>query len=561
VIADVFDALVAASLVASVAICLVLALRLVARRFLGAETAYFLWIVVPLAVIAAFLPAPHIAPVVFAHGSASATIAATLAAPIAESAFDVRNALLGLWLAGALAMLMRFIAQQRRYLRTLGALAVSSDARIVRAASEAVSPALVGALRPRIVLPADFESRYAPRERALVLAHEVAHRERGDAQANAIVAFARCIGWFNPLVHIAAAAFRFDQELACDASVIRRFPEARRPYADAMLKTQLAEQSRQELRLPVGCRWPSGHPLKERIHMLKKPMPTRAKRTLGAAVAACVAIGGGYASWSMQPARATALADATTQAIDPSEIQSFRTIIAPRYPATAIASHVSGDVVLRVHVNAKGEPESAEIASLEPADAAKLGDAAIATVMKWRFNPALRDGVAVAGDVEVPVTFRLSDDDDSGGAAPEPPLPPPPAPPPPPWPDLPADAAHTSYRKLLPPAYPKSSVDAKIEGVVYVDAAIDATGTVTGARVDHVEPPIAIVLGDAATDAVKKWSFNPPMQLGKAVAAHAIVPMRFAIHDPDAVALTEIPAGALDIIDVVADPPENADAR
>jgi TonB family protein len=427
----------------------------------------------------------------------------------------------------------------------------------MRAASDAGGPALVGALRPRIVLPADVESRYAPAERALVLAHEEAHRARGDAQANALVALARCTGWFNPLVHVAAAAFRFDQELACDASVIRRFPEARRPYADAMLKTQLAEQSRQELRLPAGCRWPSGHPLKERIHMLKKQVPTRARRALGAAITACLAVGGGYASWSMQPARATALADATTSLLDPSEIRSFRSIMAPRYPATAIISRVSGDVMLRVHVNAKGEPESAEIASVEPADATKLGDAAIATVMKWRFNPAMRDGVAVAGDVEVPVAFRLNDDDHAGGDA----APTPPPPPPPPWPDLPADAAHTSYQKLLPPVYPKSSVDAKIEGIVYVDAAIDPTGAVTGAQVDHVEPPIASVLGAAATEAVRKWRFKPPMQQGKAVAAHAIVPMRFAIHDPDSVPLTQIPAGALDIVDVVAKPIVDVGAR
>jgi len=555
VIAESFDALVAVSVVSTVAICVVLALRLLARRFLGAQTAYLLWIFVPLAVFAAFLPSPRIAPPIFAHGSPAATIAATLAAPTVASAFDMRAALLVLWAVGALSMLARFVAQQRRYLRSLGALAASNDARIVRAASRASSPALVGALRPRIVLPADFESRYAPAERPLVLAHEEAHRARGDAQANALVALARCAGWFNPLVHVAAAAFRFDQELACDASVIRRFPEARRPYADAMLKTQLAEQSRQELRLPAGCRWPSGHPLKERIHMLKKPTPTRARRALGAAITACLALGGGYASWSMQPARATALADATTGSLDPGEIRSFRSIMAPRYPATAIMSRVSGDVMLRVHVNAKGEPESAEIASLDPADATKLGDAAIATVMKWRFNPAMRDGVAVAGDIDVPVAFRLRDDDDlSDGTASAPP-------PPPPWPDLPADAAHTSYRKLLPPVYPKSSVDAKIEGIVYVDAAIDPTGAVTGAQVDHVEPPIASVLGAAATDAVRKWRFNPPTQQGKVVAAHAIVPMRFAIRDPDSVPLTEIPAGALDIVDVVADPTEGVGAR
>ena len=75
--------------------------------------------------------------------------------------------------------------------------------------------------------------------------------------------------------------------------------------------------------------------------MLKKPTPTRARRALGAAITACLALGGGYASWSMQPARATALADATTGSLDPGEIRSFRSIMAPRYPATETPTYTT----------------------------------------------------------------------------------------------------------------------------------------------------------------------------------------------------------------------------
>lgn len=555
-IVDLFDAMVAATVAASTAILGVLALRAIVRRRFGAEAAYLLWSAVLLAVIATQLPGPVISAAMFAHSTPASSIVATLAAPVAAASYDPRLLLLALWIAGALGMAALLAFQQRRYVRSLGQLKTFDDVRVLRADATVGCPALVGALRPRIVLPADFERRYEPRERELVLAHEYAHRARGDAQANALVALVRCLNWFNPLIHLAAARFRFDQELACDASVIRRFPEARRSYADAMLKTQLAEQSRQELRLPVGCRWPSGHPLKERIHMLKNPMPTRARRALGTAVIAALALAGGYASWSMQPARAASgVADRPA-----AEDTTFRSVMAPRYPQTAIASRITGDVMLKVRVNEKGEPEAAEIASIDPPDANVLGDAAIATVMKWRFNPAMKDGVAVAGDVQVPIAFRISDDDSPPAPAPEPPVPPPPAPPPPPWPALPESAAHTSYHKLSPPVYPVSSVNARVEGVVYVDASIDTNGSVVEATVDHVEPPIAAVLGRAATDAVKTWRFDPPMQQGKNVAAHAIVPLRFAITDPESVKLTSIPAGALDIVDIVAKPPRSEPA-
>jgi TonB family protein len=60
--------------------------------------------------------------------------------------------------------------------------------------------------------------------------------------------------------------------------------------------------------------------------------------------------------------------------------------------------------VISVVVNEKGFPEMLEIVR-------GLGEGldieALVTVARWRFNPALKDGKAVAVLVNVEVTFRL----------------------------------------------------------------------------------------------------------------------------------------------------------
>jgi beta-lactamase regulating signal transducer with metallopeptidase domain len=78
------------------------------------------------------------------------------------------------------------------------------------------SPAVVGWLRPIILLPADWRS-WNEETRRGVLAHETAHVAHGDflmwlaAQAGVVVHF------YNPLVHWLARRLRLEQELAADA--------------------------------------------------------------------------------------------------------------------------------------------------------------------------------------------------------------------------------------------------------------------------------------------------------------------------------------------------------
>jgi hypothetical protein len=81
-------------------------------------------------------------------------------------------------------------------------------------------PVAFGIFDRVIAVPADFERLYDAHERRLALEHELAHHRSGDLIANLFAFVLLCLQWFNPLAWVAHAAFRFDQEAACDARVL-----------------------------------------------------------------------------------------------------------------------------------------------------------------------------------------------------------------------------------------------------------------------------------------------------------------------------------------------------
>ena len=293
--ADLFPILCETTVARSAAILLVLALRRPMRHAFGAGIAYAAWALVPLAMLAVLLPAAQspmlVVPVIAMQvpGNVLAGTGAVRAMPDLATWAVIAVA------CGAFACALRLFVQQHRFIRDLGSLTDRGDGVLVAQAYEGL-PAVVGAWRPRIVLPAAAMHRYSAAERDLMLAHERAHIARGDLVANAAVAALRCLFWFNPLVHFAARHFRHDQELACDQQVVHRHPDARRAYGEAMLKAQLARGV-----LPLGCHWGQTHPLKERIEMLKQPLPSMRRRMLGSACAVALLSVTGYAAWAAQP--------------------------------------------------------------------------------------------------------------------------------------------------------------------------------------------------------------------------------------------------------------------
>lgn len=264
-------------------------LRRPIRAAFHATVAYALWLLVPAAMLASLLP-PRIvavtAPLPFAaHPAGTQIPVAFSSARMAVQAlpFDGSMALFAVWIAGMGAMLLYLARAQHQFHKAerLGA----------------AGPAVVGFFKPRIVVPAGFAAQFSAPEQKAILAHEKIHLARQDARLNAIVALLRCLNWFNPLVHLGALWFRRDQELACDAAALSHV--SRVNYANALLKSQMPT-----VPLPLGCAWPAcEHPLTERVALLRRPMPTKARRWTGAALILSLTMLAGLGAWAAQPSQ------------------------------------------------------------------------------------------------------------------------------------------------------------------------------------------------------------------------------------------------------------------
>jgi len=143
------------------------------RGALGARAAYWLWLAVPMSALALMLPhidrpageAPAIAPEVL--GWAWARVTALIAANRVSEPFVA--AACAVWANGAAIALALVIVRQRSFLRSLGTLERLPDG--TWRSREVAEPMLIGALRPRVLVPLDFEQHYSAEERELVLAH------------------------------------------------------------------------------------------------------------------------------------------------------------------------------------------------------------------------------------------------------------------------------------------------------------------------------------------------------------------------------------------------------
>ncbi|WP_262694405.1 ankyrin repeat domain-containing protein [Kordiimonas aquimaris] len=358
---EIFELVIRGAVSASVAVIVVLLLRTTLRNAFGARVAYAFWVLVPVAMLANFLPAQQItiteterAPVIadislvpetaVIHRApldrnvslgdvrtlntervvAGAPADTVLVSPVVTerkptniwekfSLSDAIPLLVAFWIAGTLLSLCVLAFKQRRFLNEHGLKNIKRRFHV--AAREDIGPVVIGILKPFIVVPKSFEKKFNKVERNLILAHEREHIRSGDLRINAFAAIVQCLNWFNPVVHFAMRAFRVDQELACDERVMKRHGQHRRMYGAALLKSQVGMQS-----APLGCMWGSAgaSPLKQRLALLAKPKMTPARRGMGAAVCLASAMAVGTAAWATLPAEYTFIT-ATQEGVDQQE--------------------------------------------------------------------------------------------------------------------------------------------------------------------------------------------------------------------------------------------------
>jgi beta-lactamase regulating signal transducer with metallopeptidase domain len=267
--------LVRAEVHVAAAVLIVLALRPVARRLLGADLAYGLWTLVPIAGVTSLFPTLH-------DFSARPVYKAVPALSSPHSSL-----LLAIYLLGMVGMLVLFAAGERRF-RML-------------ASQGRAGPAIMGLSWPRLVTPTDYETRFEAAERRLIREHERTHIERRHPRDNVVIAAIQMLAWCNPLVHVAARFARLDQELACDARVMERLPTQRGLYGRVLLKAHGVSPPSVFACALVGA---GQHPLEVRLRSLRRAPLSVRQYVAGGAVLAVLALSTALALWAVSPASA-----------------------------------------------------------------------------------------------------------------------------------------------------------------------------------------------------------------------------------------------------------------
>ena len=153
--------------------------------------------------------------------------------------------------------------------RVAGALGLTRPVRIAVSA-RIDGPAVVGLLRPVLLIPMHLASGLTPVQLNVLLAHELAHIQRRDHLLNAIQLTGEVLLFFNPVVWWISRVIREEREQCCDAVAARRMGE---PMELARALLVLAEHRRAtppRLAMAAG----SGA-LLTRIERLVAPAPQR----------------------------------------------------------------------------------------------------------------------------------------------------------------------------------------------------------------------------------------------------------------------------------------------
>jgi TonB family protein len=168
-------------------------------------------------------------------------------------------------------------------------------------------------------------------------------------------------------------------------------------------------------------------------------------------------------------------------------------------------------------------------------DVYPLVTAALQGVQGWTFNPAEKDGRAVASDEIVPVVFKgaqplnvlsmggqldpievassnavLANGDYAG------------------------PTENVDYRRLQPPRYPTAALQAHQTGRIVLKVLVSAAGEPESAEVYEAKPAEAAqAFADSSIATVMQWRFNPGMKDGEPVPGYVLIPFDYNMTDED----------------------------
>jgi len=98
-------------------------------------------------------------------------------------------------------------------------------------------PAVLGILRPLLLVPATNIERLSLQENEHILLHELAHIKRRDLPVHALCVSLQIFYCFNPLLNLVRHQLQHLRELRCDATVAVILKDKTEEYCQTILKT------------------------------------------------------------------------------------------------------------------------------------------------------------------------------------------------------------------------------------------------------------------------------------------------------------------------------------
>jgi bla regulator protein blaR1 len=383
-------------------------------------------------------------------------------------------------------------------------------------------PAVVGWLRPVIIVPTSAFAGLTPSQLDAILAHEIAHVRRHDYLVNLAQSTAETLLFYHPGVWWLSGRIRVEREHCCDDVAVAVCGD-RVSYAEALA-------SLEELRLPAPsfALAASGGDLIGRVRRLLDAPERPSERTpawalVGLVVSLFIVPAASHRAQAAGVAASQAGPEAVRVGGDVKEPKKIHNV-APVYPAEARAAGVQGIVFIEATIDTDGNVSDAKI--LRGA-APALDQAALDAVGQWQYTPTMLNGVPTPVMMTVTVNFMLSQS--AGGqhagrmstAAQAARL------------RIPADTLWvrdgiTEPTKIVnvPPVYPADARAQGVQGVVILQVVIDPQGNIADAAIVQSVP----LLDQAALDAVKQWKYKPTTLNGEPKPVALTVTVNFTLQ-------------------------------
>lgn len=349
---------------------LLLVIRPLIQRYLGARWQYSMWLSVPMLLLWPLLPLQLSVGDVTAVYQVHADMQ-KLSAGLSEDNywFVIATAV---WFCG-IGVIACFLGDQhqlvRQQMKDAESFVVPGINIPCKQSHGLYGPYVTGWRTPAVLLPNDFQQRFDAEQQQMILQHELTHWRRGDLHANAIALVVLTLFWFHPLCWQAYRAYRQDQELACDAVVLAKASLRQKiAYSYALLSNAQTSAAHWQL---LTNHYGDKKMMKQRLSQLRHQHGF-SKTALGLTFSALMAT----TLWLQQPAMAEGAKDNIAPVMR----------VEPRYPLSAVQQRIEGYVVAEFDVDPSGLVQNVQIVKSVPA---QVFDAeVIRAVKQWTYSPS-----------------------------------------------------------------------------------------------------------------------------------------------------------------------------